>query len=113
MQFHTSRIPMALAAPAEYHFAVSRARLAAHAVAIVVAAALTMVSVGVANADVCGGFGPGIVGPANCGPTNDTNTGGDGSQSDDATWPPGLDYGSDGGGGGTPASPIVPVASAP
>jgi hypothetical protein len=88
---------------AKYDFFVMRARLRAAALAILVATAVAVCSAGVARADECGGFGPGIFGPNNCGPPD--NTGGDPS-SDFSSWPPGVGWGS-GGDGGDDNSPII------
>jgi hypothetical protein len=91
---------------------VRRIKTGAQTVAIALAAALAAVLVlapaGVANADICGGFGPGIPGPGLCGPPN--NDGASDASQTDTSWPPGMDYFSGGGGGNTPATPIVPVA---
>jgi len=85
---------------------VTRARIRAVGVAILVATPFATSSAGVANADDCGGFGPGILGSDNCGPP-DNNIGGGDSSSDYTTWPPGMDWGWNDGGDNT--SPIVPV----
>ncbi len=94
----------------------------AEAVAAVVAALFAVGPAGVASADLCGGFGPGYMG-GNCGPYNNGS-----SQSDNSSWPPGINSGSGGGitsdtpswppgisfgsgGASTPATPIVPVSS--
>ena len=103
---------LTLATLAEYHFGMRRARVPAVALATVVAALFAVAPVGVASADICGGFGPGFIGPGNCWPS-DNNTGGDSSQSGTSSWPPGMTYGSGNSGGSTPSTPIVPVASGP
>lgn len=103
-------------APAEYHFAVSVARSSLAALAIVGAAYAAVAPAGVANADVCSGYGPGLViGPADCGPPNNSGTGGGdtSSQPADSSWPPGTDYGSGDDDAGAPATPIVPASSPP
>ena len=45
-----------------------RARIGAATVAMLMATAFAVTSAGIANADDCGGFGPGILGSDNCGP---------------------------------------------
>jgi hypothetical protein len=76
------------------------------AAAIIGAAPLVTSSAGVADADDCGGFGPGIVGSDNCGPP-DNNTGG-GRDAVYSSWPPGMDWGSNSGDDGTPIVPAAP-----
>ncbi|MBV9639424.1 MAG: hypothetical protein JO330_07705 [Mycobacteriaceae bacterium] len=90
-----------------------RAPVAAVAAATVATALSGVAPAGIGNADICGGFGPGVIISGNCGPS-DNNAGTDASsQSGDSSWPPAIDYGSDDDGGGTPAAPIVPVSPAP
>ena len=74
--------------------------------AMLMATAFAVTSAGIANADDCGGFGPGILGSDNCGPP-DNDTGG-GRDSVYSSWPPGVDWG--GSDGGDDNTPIVPVA---
>ena len=69
------------------------------------AAAFAVTSAGVANADNCGGFGPGIVGSDNCGPPDNNNGGG--RDSVYSSWPPGMAWGSSGGDDSAPI--VVPV----
>lgn len=81
-------------------------------VAGIVATLVAVAPAAAAQADVCGGFGPGIFGvygPGNCyTPPNYDNPSPAPSVS---TWPPGANFGSGGGGNGGngDAPPIVPA----
>lgn len=79
--------------------------------AVMAAALFAVVPAGVAQADFCGGFGPGIVGPGNCYPPYNNNNGGDTSEGT-GTWPPGADF-STGGDGNASGPPIVTPAATP
>jgi hypothetical protein len=73
-------------------------RLAGHALAAAILS-LVVFGAGVAGAD-CNGFGPGILGSDNCGPS-DTSTGG-GRDTVYDSWPPGMDWGWNGADDNTP-----------
>jgi hypothetical protein len=89
----------------------NRARSRTRAVAIIVAALFAAAPAGAAQADICGAFGPGYIGPGPCYPPGNTNT--DDTPPSVSTWPPGADYGGGGDGGNGSGGPIVTPAATP
>ncbi|HUO38952.1 MAG TPA: hypothetical protein VMU34_14470 [Mycobacterium sp.] len=80
------------------------------AAALIAAALVAAAPAGVAQADICGGVGPGIIGAGPCYPP-DNNNNDVPQQSSVSSWPPGADYGSGDAGGNASSAPIVPAAN--